>query len=411
LLGVLLLAVVVSLTAATTSRASQTTSQAAFRQQFIAYLAQMQHVGTTFAATPQGRVAFAQLRFNPATGISRAREAVRTMTPAQLTVLQRAMAAYPNWRAMPHALQKLVDRTGHARRPQAVVITPDDCPTARAAGYTQTDVEAAADASLAADAILEAVPSDVISIPVRIAAVIAWAIPQGIQRGFEHLYNIAQACDDADHQALLQTLSTDLATFSSNFNTFNSNFNALSTLVNNRLDVNISSRASQTSLDSLTSTFNSLNTLVNNRLDVTVSSRATQTSVTNFNNEFTANATVVNGKLDSITTSVTNANTKLDNLTITVNNQGALDLRLKIEEDLSNPSNHGIALFEIPASAGGYLNLVRDIVADTIAKMQATGQGVGPAQGFLNAGDSSLAAHDYKGAYANFGKAYRAAAG
>ncbi|HET7758564.1 MAG TPA: hypothetical protein VFK62_01460 [Gaiellaceae bacterium] len=109
-------------------------------------------------------------------------------------------------------------------------------------------------------------------------------------------------------------------------------------------------------------------------------------------------------------TAVGNANDKLDALTITVNDQGALDLRLKIEEDLSQPGAHPIALFEVPASAGGYLGLTRDIVADTIAKMQATGQGTGNAQSFLNAGDAAVAAHDYKTAYTDYGKAYRAAA-
>ena len=65
----------------------------------------------------------------------------------------------------------------------------------------------------------------------------------------------------------------------------------------------------------------------------------------------------------------------------------------------------------MPEANGGHLNLVRSIVADTIAKMLATGQGVGNAQSFLAAGDAALAAQAYKLAYANYGKAYRAAAG
>lgn len=115
-------------------------------------------------------------------------------------------------------------------------------------------------------------------------------------------------------------------------------------------------------------------------------------------------------KLDSFGTGVGNANAKLDALTVTVNDQGALDLRLKIEADLSEPGNHPIALFEVPASAGGYLGLTRSIVADTIAKLQSAGVSVGNAQSFLDAGDAAAAAHDYKGAYADYGKAYRAAA-
>jgi hypothetical protein len=388
LIPVLLLALVLSLSASSATRTPQAAGQAAFRRQFTTFLVQMQHVATALQATPQGRLAFKKLGFDPKRGSARAREAVRGMTPAQLAVLQNALSAYPAWRTIPVKLGTLVDRSRAGSRGFRQ-ITPDDCATARAAGYTQTDVEIAADAALAADVILEAIPSDTLAEPVRIAAVLIWAVPQGFLRGFEHLYNIASACDDADHQALVQqnldvkvstrATQTSLDTLTTNFNTFNTNFNAFNT------------------------TFNTLNTLVNNRLDVEVSTRASQTSLNVFHNEFTANATVVNTKLDS-------ANTKLDNLAITVSDQGALNLRLHIEEDLSQPGAHPIALFEVPASGGGYLDLTRSIVADTIAKMQAAGQEIGNAQAFLAAGDAAVTAHDYKGAYANYGKAYRAAA-
>ena len=379
LLGGLLLAVVlaavVSLTVSSATGASKVSNQAAFRQQLVSFLSQMQVAAARYQATPQGRAAFARLGYHPSANLARARASVNRMTPAQLAVLQRAFATYPAWRTIPTRLQRLVGKL-HRRAGKTAFITPDDCATNRAAGITQTDVE------IAADAVLEAVPNDLLSEIARAVAVALWAIPQGTLRGFEHQYNIASACDDADHQALVQQ----------------------------NLDVKVSTRATQSSLDSLTTTFNALNTLVNARLDVAVSTRASQASLTAFNAQFTANATVVNTKLDAITTGVGNANTKLDALTVTVNDQGALDLRLKIEEDLSQPGDHPIALFEVPSSAGGYLGLTRTIVADTIAKMTATGQGVGTAQAFLDAGDAAAAAHNYKLAYMNYGKAYRAAA-
>jgi hypothetical protein len=416
-LGILVLAAVVvvllSIGASSATGTSQSTSQAAFRQQFTAYLVQMQQVTTMYQATPQGRAAFAEMRYNPSIAMARAREAVRQMTPAQLAVLQRSLEAYPAWQTIPLRLRTLVVRLRHKTPRYSRFITPDDCATARAAGITQTDVEIAADVALAADVVLEAVPDDVLSLPVRIIAVVVWAIPQGVLRGFEHQYDIASACDDADHQALVQqNLDVKVSTRAtqSSLDSLTTNFNALSTLINARLDVAVSTLATQTSLNGLITTVNGLNTLVNNRLDVAVSTRSTQASLTAFNNEFTANATVVNTKLDTISSSVTSANQKLDALTITVGDQGKLDLRLKIEEDLSQPGNHPIALFEVPASGGGYLNLTRDIVADTIAKMQAAGQSVGNAQAFLAAGDAAVVAHDYKTAYADYGKAYRDAA-
>jgi len=283
---------------------------------------------------------------------------------------------------MPTRLNRLVRRL-HRAPGRTAFITPDDCPTARAAGITQTDVEIAADVALVADAVLEAIPNDLLSEIVRAIAVGVWAIPQGVLRGFEHQYNIASACDDADHQALVQQ----------------------------NLDVTVSSRATQSSVDSLTTNFNALSLLVNSRLDVAVSTRASQSSLTAFNNQFTANATVVNTKLDTITTSVNTAIQKIDSLTVTVTDQGELDLRLKIEEDLSQPGAHPIALFEIPTAKGGYLGLTREIVVDTIAKMQASGQSIGGAQAFLTAGDTAAAAQGYKTAYMDYGKAYRAAAG
>lgn len=370
----ILVTAAVSLIASTATSASQQSKQAAFRHQLTVYVTKLQQVAVRYQRTPQGRAAFAQLGYQPASSLPRARAAVQRMSPGELAVLHRALATYPAWKTMPARLGRLVDRLPATPR-RSGLITPDDCATARAAGITQTDVEIAADFAIAADAILEAVPQDLLSEVVRIAAVLIWAVPQATLRGFEHLYNIASACDDADHQALVQS----------------------------NLDVKVSTRATQASVDSLTTIFNALNALVTSRLDVAVSTRASQTSLTAFNNEFTANATVVNIKLDA-------ANQKLDALTITVGEQGALDLRLKIEEDLSQPGAHPIALFEVPTSAGGYLGLTRDIVADTIATMQATGQGVGNAESFLAAGDAAAAAHRYKDAYTNYGKAYRAAA-
>jgi hypothetical protein len=172
--------------------------------------------------------------------------------------------------------------------------------------------------------------------------------------------------------------------------------------------VAVSTRASQTSLDALITTVNNVTTLVSSRLDVAVSRRATQARLDVFHNEFTANATVVNTRLDSITSSLISAH-KLDDLAIAAGTNVELDLRLKIEEDLSEPGAHPVALFEVPASGGGYLDFTREIVADTIGKMQAAGQAIGPAQSFLAAGDAAVA-HDYKTAYADYGKAYRAAA-
>src|SRR3954452_16985383 len=113
-------------------------------------------------------------------------------------------------------------------------ITPDDCTTARAAGYTQTDVEIATDAALIADGVLEAVPQDTPDVVPRAAAVLIWAGVQTALRVIEHTYNIAQACDDNDHQQL----------------------------VKDNLDAKVSSRATQTSVNAIQSIVNTIQTTV-----------------------------------------------------------------------------------------------------------------------------------------------------
>jgi len=144
-----------------------------------------------------------------------------SLTTSDLSVLRVAFAESPNWQKLPQTLRSLIrnqQRRGVLvpRTRIAPQITANDCPAARSWGYTQTDVEIAADAALAADAILEAVPQDLLSAAARVAAVALWAVPQGVLRGFEHLYNIAQACDAADFESNVNTkldlILGDLAT-------------------------------------------------------------------------------------------------------------------------------------------------------------------------------------------------------
>jgi len=330
-------------------------------------------------------------------------DSVESASPEQLAVLQRALAKYPQWRSLPKTLSKLMARTRRADvrgfRTKGA-ITPDDCPTARAAGYTQTDVEIAADTALAADAVLEAVPQDLLSEVVRIAAVAIWAIPQGVLRGFEHLYDIAQACDDADQSALIA----------------------------GNLDVKVSSRATQTSVDTVTTNLATAVTNINNsftsvqntlsslKTDIDNSFSAVSTQVTNVQNALTALKTDIDNSFSAVTTQISNvqtsvntANTKIDALNVTVVAGNDLNLRLQIEEDLAKPGNHSIALFEVPNAQGGYLDLARTIVADIIQKMTAAGQSVGNGPSFLASGDQARAAGRFKDAYAAYSKAYQAA--
>ena len=53
-----------------------------------------------------------------------------------------------------------------------------------------------------------------------------------------------------------------------------------------------------------------------------------------------------------------------------------LSVRIGIERSLTKESNPSIALFALPASQGGYLETVRDIVTSTLVNEVAAGQNI-----------------------------------
>jgi len=89
-----------------------------------------------------------------------------------------------------------------------------------------------------------------------------------------------------------------------------------------------------------------------------------------------------------------------------------LELKVTIEEDLLQGANGSVADFEIPASAGGYLNAtpigVQSLVTNALATTEQAGQSVNPAApGDLAAANAALAAQQYKQAFQLYGQAYR----
>ena len=111
--------------------------------------------------------------------------------------------------------------------------------------------------------------------PAQIAAAIAWGTAATAALVLEGL-NAVEAAGGAKLEDFTRTqLDVKVSTRATqaSVDAFVANFNSLSTLINSRLDVAVSTRATQTSVDAFTATLNSLSTLVNSRLDVAVSTR------------------------------------------------------------------------------------------------------------------------------------------
>lgn len=85
------------------------------------------------------------------------------------------------------------------------------------------------------------------------------------------------------------------------------------------------------------------------------------------------------------------------------------NLRLLIETNLVSESRYTHARFFMPQAAGGHLELVRRIVADTIAmqkKAGIIGDSIEKAEMALSAGDQAFKSGAYKQAYASYRLAY-----
>lgn len=100
---------------------------------------------------------------------------------------------------------------------------------------------------------------------------------------------------------------------------------------------------------------------------------------------------------------------RLDTILADTDDLEMLTLRIAIERALAEPSNQPHALFALPAAAGGHLELVGDIVAQTIADLQAAGQTTGNASSFVATATAAIAAGDFVGAYVAYTNAYQAA--
>lgn len=153
-------------------------------------------------------------------------------------------------------------------------------------------------------------------------------------------------------------------------------------------------------------------TLVDERLNTTVSSRSTQISVDNANTGISLlddDVAAVETKLDLI-------ETKTDNILINSGNASEFlerfrdqTLRLRIEADLFRDGNTKIVLFQMPESVGGYLELARSIVEETVSRRTAGGASMRTALASISDGDRAYDNGDYKGAYDHYRRAYREA--
>ncbi|HKS28431.1 MAG TPA: hypothetical protein VJS44_11450 [Pyrinomonadaceae bacterium] len=240
-------------------------------------------------------------------------------------------------------------------------VDPQTCDPGPGTPMGITDLYIAKGVALGLQAVMEALPTDAITIAAREAPLVAYFAAEAAALVLEGLNEVEAECEDAKFQ---DNTITKLNNIQNSVNQIIPNDNANRDTILDKLDENT--------------------TVITTKIG------DTGTLIINNDNQ---------NKTEIITNDNNNKNELRD-----------LILRSQIEADLAQPEGATpVALYEVPASQGGYLDLVQTIVAQTIARIQGAGGTTGNALNFLNTANAYKAAGNFKAAYDNYRKAYRAA--
>ncbi|MCY7348530.1 MAG: hypothetical protein LH614_20265 [Pyrinomonadaceae bacterium] len=443
-----------------------------FRQELTNYFTEMEDVMRLFNEITVVREKLNKNGLKPLAAIAQAKLSVANATPEDLRLMREVYAKFPGWRAAPQNINALIKPElrrqleirleSKGGDTESNFVTPDNCADGINADVSNTDISAAEAAVIAAEAIQDAIPP-VLNIP----AVAATAIVKGIALSLVTLKAIKDDCTSLDATAVqgivdgakTEIINNDNGNTSTIVNNDNTNKDTILTslntktttitgaITNAKTDIINNDNSNKTML---TTTITNAQTSINNTstantTNITTAITNAQTAIVNNDNSNktmivnndNANALTLNTNLTNAkNTIITNDNTNTTNIvnndnsnkTMIVNNANAntttlinngntntlalndLILRSQIEADLAEESSGvKVGWYMTPTAFGGKLDLVQQIVTLTLANIQAAGGNIGNAQSFLTQANADKAAGNFKSAYDNYRKAYKAA--
>jgi hypothetical protein len=182
------------------------------------------------SAIPDAKQQLNRSGLNSSALLSAAKASVTEMSQKDLNELRSVYAKFPGWREMPQALlrpgirQELQAKLDAKKAGEIISKVADDCAAGINAGTTNTDISIARAAEIAAEAVIEGMPTDGITIAARL-------IPVGLHAGartavltLETLKGIKDDCRDdsfqdaitADVDAIPGLISNSTATTATN---------------------------------------------------------------------------------------------------------------------------------------------------------------------------------------------------
>ncbi len=349
---------------------------------------------------------------DPATSLATAHQLVSQLNSTQLNELQSGLSAAPNWRLMTSKLSTSVAAFKAAPAVKAAGTFTDDCSSAGnaadgfEAAFIANEVQSALLAvTIAAPGVIALFFFDIPD-PVKIVLAIAWGIANAIYLALAQVSTVSLDCSAtvvSDGQTATfptdpsvpggfvsgssQISITNLITAAGDTQT------EITQVLNTVIAIDLKTTALLTATANLNVTLggpggNDINTRSIATLEVLKTIQADVAVLMN-------TETVILGKADTEITKLADFQT--------------LQLRMVIEANLTrNGSGTGpMGLFQLPAANGGYLEVAKAIVVETITRETAVGHGNPKAAVDFATADQAFAKGQWKTAYNYYSKAYQ----
>ncbi|MBV8986675.1 MAG: hypothetical protein JOZ68_16850 [Acidimicrobiia bacterium] len=394
--------------AQTTTTAPPTTpAEETFRTNFEAMLTGLEPVVNKVQANPSTAAGYKVTGTNTVAALESAKQQVANLDSTNLDALQQALQAYASWQQAPAQMTSAISAFNppSTKFPYTNDFAGTFTSSCNSAGDPRAEfaaAEAANIAQTAAQAAMLAAPGVAavfvgIDVPtgVKIALAVVWGVLNGVYLGLSQALAVSTDCfatEFGNEENLILPQGGKRIASEITVQGLITSAQATSATITQALNAidNVSTQA-----DSLNTAATDLNTTLTD-VNTRVSEVKTDLQTLQANVAILKNTQVI--ELNKAKTAITNLSTFQ-----------SLQLRMAIEENLATNKTFtgAVGLYEVPAANGGYLDLVKTIVTDTVNKETAAGQG-NPAKAAtdLATANNYFANHQYKLAYKTYCTAY-----
>ena len=361
-----------------------------FRQEYEEYLVGMQELLTKIGdPAMQEKLE----RFDASEQRTRARQSAMEAKAENLVAIHELLSKFPNWRkdlttakqafgsesARAFAKARKSAKKAGGENPTPEFLIPDFCPDASVVP-TINDVAALQSLIIIAEGVMELLPTDTFTFLARAIPVGLYTVAQEVLLAAQTLRDLDDQCTSASKDDIQDMIDGAKDSVIENSNS-------------NKSEIVENDNANKTALSTELSDAKTM--IVNND---NTNTAALDAAITKAKNEILADAKANKNEI------LADAKANKEELRLLI-------LKTQIEADLATESNGvKVAAYMLPTAKGGYLDMVQQIVTKAISDIRAAGGSVGTAQSWLDKANADKAAGNFKSAYDNYRKAYKAAA-